>query len=91
MKSKSLILILICIVILLSYCNSAPPSDETLINNFRENKSDFKKLITIFKEDKRLEYISRNMISPMEAIGKKREKEYQRLFKKLNSKTNEIL
>ncbi|MGM0502713.1 MAG: hypothetical protein ACQERJ_09290 [Bacillota bacterium] len=86
MKSRSLILISICILLLLSGCSSTPPSDKILINNFRDNKSDFKKLITMFKEDKKLEYVSLNMISPMEAIGEKRKKEYQDLLKKLKVK-----
>lgn len=73
-------------LLLLSGCSSTPPSDEVLINNFRSNKSDFKRLIRMFKEDKKLEYVSLDMISPMEVIGEKRKKEYQRLFGKLNVK-----
>ena len=74
MKNRSLILISICILLLLSGCNSNPPSDETLINNFKDNKSDFKKLIRMFKEDKKLEYVSLSMISPRGAIEEERKK-----------------
>ncbi|MGM0502227.1 MAG: hypothetical protein ACQERJ_06825 [Bacillota bacterium] len=83
MKGTRIILILICVGLVITACSSAP-SDETLINNFKENKSDFEKLIAMFKADQELEYISHNMISPHGSIGEPRKEKYIALFKKLN-------
>ncbi|AZO95065.1 hypothetical protein [Halocella sp. SP3-1] len=79
-------LFLISIILLLLTACESVPTDDILINNFREHKSDFKKLITMFRQDKELGYISQKIISPMDAVSEERKKEYRDLLKELKIK-----
>jgi len=57
-------LFLLCLF--LSGCSS-PPSDEMLIRNFQENREAFQKLFHQFNNEKEIEKISLDSISPKNA------------------------
>ena len=70
-------------LLLWSCSDTTAPRDAVLLENFRQHQPDFSMLVHMIREDRKLQHLWENSITPGDVIDEKRWNEYRKLMSRV--------
>src|SRR5436305_3785366 len=75
------------VALLLAGCSDPPtPKDKELLENFRQHQPEFSHVVQMLGEDRKLQHLWPNSISPKNAIDEKRWDEYRKIMSSIGTR-----